>query len=235
MEKLFVENRGFKSNTRSSKCGREKLYWKSVHRTWKYLYPVSYDCIWKKKEKSPSLKNCKYLLKMFSLDSADHMISAFIFYSTKYISYFSSLVIFCFDLLNYSFLVVMKTSQVLLFFNKLNNQLIWYNQQQDPFNWYSTSYQELFGCLLVNEIILNIVYIITYLVVLDKLFAPWLLLFSTLSKIIAIMMKVMVNILILLITILWIAIRKEITKNFGNNFVSLKTKSESVESFLFYC
>ena len=71
---------------------------------------------------------------MFSLDSADHMISAFIFYSTKYISYFSSLVIFCFDLLNYSFLVVMKTSQVLLFFNKLNNQLIWYNQQQDPFN-----------------------------------------------------------------------------------------------------
>ena len=49
------------------------------------------------------------------------------------------------------------------------------------------------------------------------------------------MMKVMVNILILLITILWIAIRKEITKNFGNNFVSLETKSESVESFLFYC
>ena len=93
----------------------------------------------------------------------------------------------------------------------------------------------MFGCLLVNEIILNIVYIITYLVVLDKLFAPWLLLFSTLSKKIAIMMKVMVNILILLITILWIAIRKEITKNFGNNFVSLETKSESVESFLFYC
>ena len=126
MEKCFVENYRFKSNTQSSKCVREKLYWKSVHRTWKYLFPVSYDYIWKKKEKSPSLKNCKYLLKMLSLDSADHMISAFIFYSTKYISYFSSLVIFCFDLLHYSFLVVMKTSQVLLF---LTNWTI---------NWFGT-------------------------------------------------------------------------------------------------
>ena len=93
----------------------------------------------------------------------------------------------------------------------------------------------MFGCLLVNEITLKIVYVITYLAVLDKLFPPWLLLFSTLSKVIAIMMKVMVNILILLIKILWIAIRKEITKSFGKNFVSLKTKSESVELFLFYC
>ena len=43
---------------------------------------------------------------ILSPDSADHMISAVIFHFTKYITYFFSSVMFCFDLPLYLFLVI---------------------------------------------------------------------------------------------------------------------------------
>ena len=89
--------------------------------------------------------------------------------------------------------------------------------------------------MLVNQIIpsktLNVAHILTYLLALDKLFIPYqdlAALICYLSKIIAILMKVIENILILLITIFWITIRKEITK-----YLLFMIKRQFVESLLF--
>ena len=105
------------------------------------------------------------------------------------------------------------------FLKKSNSQLILHHQEPNYFNWYFTSSQKLFHCMLVNQIILsktlNLVYIRTYLLALDKLFIPYQDLAALIcypKQIIAILMKVIENILILLITIFWVTIRKEITK-----------------------
>ena len=109
------------------------------------------------------VNNCLKYYLLIAQYSHDYTV---IFQFNKYITYFwfAPFLIFSYY----------ENIQGFPLLKKPNSQLILHYQETNHFNWYFTSSQELFHCMLVNQIIisktLNLVCILTYLLALDKLF-----------------------------------------------------------------